>query len=163
VAVMDVMRQGDFTRRLDMERRDEFGALAAGFNRMVDELTGLVGQVQHAGLQVNASVTEIAATSKEQQATASEIAATTTEISATARGIAATSRELVHTMHEVATVAAQTAALAGGGQAGLARMEETLRLVIEATWREVTTLAVLNEKAGNINQVVTTITKVADQ
>ena len=93
VGVLDAVRQGDFTQRVD--RRDEFGTLATGFNRMADELAGLVGQVQKSGIQVNTSVTEIAATAREQQATASEIAATTTEIGATSKEISATSKELV--------------------------------------------------------------------
>jgi methyl-accepting chemotaxis protein WspA len=42
-------------------------------------------------------------------------------------------------------------------------MEETMRRVMEAAGSINAKLAVLNEKAGNINQVVTTITKVADQ
>ena len=98
---VEVMRNGDFTQRVKLQRRDEFGALADGFNRMTDELAALVGQVQESGLQVKRSVTEIAATAKEQQATASEIAATTTEIGATSREISATSKELVGTMNDV--------------------------------------------------------------
>ena len=85
VGVVDVMRTGDFSQRLKVERHDEFGTLADGFNRMIDDLRALIGQVQESGLQVNSSMAEIAATAKEQQATASEIAATTTEIGATSR------------------------------------------------------------------------------
>ena len=161
--IMDVMRQGDFSKRMEIERRDELGDVADGFNRMADEVMGLVGQVQKSGIRVNTSMTEIAATSKQQQATASEIAATTTEIGATSKEISATSKELVRTMNEVAAVAEQSAALAGSGQAGLAHMEETMRQVMEAAGSINAKLAVLNEKAGNINLVVTTITKVADQ
>jgi len=163
LGVVEVMRTGDFSKRLQLERRDEFGLLADGFNRMVDELTALVGQVQKSGIQVNTSVTEIAATAREQQATASEIAATTTEIGATSKEISATSRELVKTMHEVATVTEESATLAGRGQTGLTQMEETMHNVMEAAGTINAKLAILNEKAGNINQVVTTITKVADQ
>jgi methyl-accepting chemotaxis protein WspA len=163
VSVLDVMRTGDLSARLNVDRRDEFGTLATGFNRMSDELAGLVGQVQQSGVQVNASVTEIAATAREQQATASEIAATTTEIGATSREITVTSRKLVETMHEVATVADESAMLAAQGQVGLTHMEETMRRVIEAAGSINARLAVLSEKAGNISQVVTTITKVADQ
>ena len=159
----DAISTGDFTQRLDLERRDEFGSLAQGFNRMTEQLTVLFGQVQKSGIQVNTSATEIAATSKEQQATASEIAATTTEIGATSREISATSRELVRTMSEVSEVAEETATLAGGGQEGLLRMGETMHKVMEAVGSISAKLAVLSEKAGNINQVVTTITKVADQ
>ncbi|MFA6960702.1 MAG: methyl-accepting chemotaxis protein [Opitutaceae bacterium] len=163
VGVTDAMRQADFTKRVQLDRQDEFATLGDGFNRMADDLTALVGQVQQSGIQVNTSVNEIAATAKEQQATASEIAATTTEIGATSKEISATSKELVKTMGEVSSVAEQSATLAGSGQAGLSRMEDTMRHVMEAAGGINAKLAVLNEKAGNINQVVTTITKVADQ
>ncbi|HSH94050.1 MAG TPA: methyl-accepting chemotaxis protein [Roseimicrobium sp.] len=163
VAVTDAMRQADFTKRVQLDRQDEFATLGDGFNRMADDLTALVGQVQQSGIQVNTSVNEIAATAKEQQATASEIAATTTEIGATSKEISATSKELVKTMGEVSSVAEQSAALAGNGQAGLSRMEDTMRHVMEAAGGINAKLVVLSEKAGNINQVVTTITKVADQ
>ncbi|GAB4070777.1 methyl-accepting chemotaxis protein [Ancylobacter sonchi] len=163
LALVGQMRTGDFSERLELARRDEFGTVSDGFNGMADELTSLIGQVQKSGIQVNTSITEIAATSKEQQATAGEIAATTTEIGATAKEISATSNELVRTMGEVSGVAEQTATLAGGGQAGLARMEATMRHVMEAAGNINAKLAVLSEKAGNINQMVTTITKVADQ
>src|SRR5687768_568661 len=42
-------------------------------------------------------------------------------------------------------------------------MESTMSHVMQAAGSNNAKLAVLNEKAGNINQVVTTITKVADQ
>jgi methyl-accepting chemotaxis protein WspA len=161
VGIMDRIREGDFTQRV--ERTDEFRALGESFNRMADELAALFGRVRASGNQVDASVTQMAATAKEQQATAGEIAATTTQIGATSKQISATSRELVKTMTEVATVAEGTAALAGSGQAGLTRMEHTMHQVVQAAGSINAKLAVLNEKAGNINQVVTTITKVADQ
>jgi methyl-accepting chemotaxis protein WspA len=163
VTVLDAMRTGDLSGRLSVDRVDEFGSVATGFNRMTDELAGLVGQVQESGLQVNASVTEIAATAREQQATASEIAATTTEIGATSREISATSKKLVGTMNDVAAVAEQSAVLAGLGQTGLTHMEETMRRVMDAAGSINTKLAVLSSRAGNISLVVTTITKVADQ
>jgi len=163
VDILDVMRAGDFSQRLNFKRRDEFGQLAAGFNRMTDELTALVGQAQKSSMQMSTSVTEIAATSKQQQATAAETAATTTEIGVTSREIYATSRDLVRTMNEVSMVSEQTATLAGNGQSGLTRMEETMHDVMEAAGSVSGKLAILNEKASNINQVVTTIAKVADQ
>jgi methyl-accepting chemotaxis protein WspA len=161
VTAMGRMRQGDFTQRID--RHDEFGALGQAFNGMADDLASLFGEVQKSGIRVTSSVTEIAATAKEQQSTANEIAVTTTEIGATSREISATSRELVKTMRDVSLVGEQTAALAGDGQTGLARMEETMRRVVDAAGSINAKLGVLNEKAGNINQMVITITKVADQ
>jgi len=154
---------GDLTAHIEVRTGDETGQLLAALKNMLQSLAKIVGEVQNSGIQVNSSVTAIAATGKEQQATASEIAATTTEIGATSKEISATSRELVKTMNEVSAVADQSATLANSGQAGLSRMEETMRQVMEAAGSINAKLAVLNEKASNINQVVTTITKVADQ
>lgn len=161
--ILETMRTGDLSTRLQLDRKDEFGDLEVGFNDMMTNLTALVSQAQRSSVQVTTSVTEIAATSKQQQATATETAATTTEIGATSREIAATSRDLVRTMTEVTTAADQASLLAGSGQQGLARMEETMHQVMGAAELVNNKLAVLNEKAGNINQVVVTIVKVADQ
>lgn len=163
VQILEIMRTGDLSSRLNLDRKDEFGAVQTGFNDMMTELTSLVSQAQRSSVQVTTSVTEIAATSKQQQATATETAATTTEIGATSREIAATSRDLVRTMTEVSTAADQASVLAGSGQQGLARMEDTMHSVMGAADLVNAKLAILNEKAGNINQVVVTIVKVADQ
>ncbi|WNW14255.1 methyl-accepting chemotaxis protein [Pseudomonas sp. DTU_2021_1001937_2_SI_NGA_ILE_001] len=163
VNILGVMRTGDLSQRLNLERNDEFNVVQTGFNDMMTELTALVAQAQRSSVQVTTSVTEIAATSKQQQATATETAATTTEIGATSREIAATSRDLLRTMNEVTSAADQASMLAGSGQQGLARMEETMHQISGAASLVNAKLAILNEKAGNINQVVVTIVKVADQ
>ena len=147
-------------------RHDEIGALSRSirvFQKAMDDVIQMSSSMQKAGIQVGSAVTEIAATSKQQQATASEIAATTIQIGATSKEISATSKELAKTMSEVSAVAEQTAALANSGQAGLTRMEKIMPQVMEAARSINGKLAVLNEKAANINQVVITITKVADQ
>ncbi len=126
MTVTAVMSAGDFRERIEIVRRDELGMLGEGINRMADDLTNLIGQVQKSGVQVNSSATEIAATSKQQQATVTEIAATTAEVGATASRISATSKELARTMGELSEVADQTSTLAQGGQGGLQRMESTM-------------------------------------
>lgn len=163
VSTLKELEGGDLSVKLNLHRRDEFNAIETGFNSMVAELKTLVGSTQRSAVQMTTSITEVAATSRQQQATATETAATTTEIGATSREIAATSRDLVRTMGEVSENAEQTSILAGTGQLGLARMEEIMHQVMGAADVVNGKLGILNEKAGNINQVVTTIVKVADQ
>jgi methyl-accepting chemotaxis protein WspA len=163
VAALERMRGGDFTQRITSQRKDEFGLVGNGLNRLADDLSILVGQVQRSGIQVNMTATEIAATAKEQQTTTNEIAATTAEIGATSKEISATSKELDKTMNEVGQVAEDTAQLANSGQSAIGRMESMMRQIIDASSSVTNKLAVLNEKTTNINSVVTTITKVADQ
>jgi methyl-accepting chemotaxis protein WspA len=161
VGVAERIASGDLS--VAVTPQSERDAMGNALANMVGRLSILMSEVQRSGVRVNTSVNDIAASAKEQQATASEIAATTVEIGATSKEISATSKALVKTMTEVSTGAEQTAALAGDGQAGLTRMEGTMRHVMDAAGSINAKLAVLNEKAGNINQVVTTITKVADQ
>lgn len=130
---------------------------------MGDNLSALVGQVQRSGIQVNSSAMEIAATSKQQQATTSEISSTTAEIGSTSKEIAVTSRELANSMRDVVQIAEETTTLATNSQSGLSRMENTIHQIMEASGSINARLAILSDKAGNINTVVTTITKVADQ
>lgn len=160
---MKVLGSGDLSGRLDLGRRDEFGRIEAGFNAMADSLRELVSQTQRSAVQLTTSITEIAASSKQQQATVTETAATTSEIGATSREIAATSRDLGRTMREVSAATEQTASAAGSGQMGVARMAEVMQQLTSAAELVSAKLALLNEKAGGINQVVTTIVKVADQ
>jgi methyl-accepting chemotaxis protein WspA len=161
VAVAQRIAAGDLA--VSVRPRSERDAMGNALANMVASLSALVSEVQRSGVQVNMSVNDIAATAKQHEATAAEIAATTTEVSATSKAIAATAHDLVTTIHEVTEVAEESAALAGSGQAGLARMESTMRQVMEAAGSINAKLSVVSEKASTITQVVTTITKVADQ
>jgi methyl-accepting chemotaxis protein WspA len=163
VDAVDAMRTGDLSGRVAGIRDDEFGTLAAGFNRMTEELAGLVCQVQASGLQVDASVTDIAAAAQGQQAAASQIATSMTEIGATSRGITAMARTLVGTMHDVAALAQQSAGLAERGQHDLTYMRETMTRVTAASRSVTAALADLSRKAGSITEVITTIITVADR
>jgi methyl-accepting chemotaxis protein WspA len=154
---------GDLTGQVEAHTRDEVGQLLAALGKMIESLTKLVGQVQDSGIHVTSSAIEIASSAKEQQRSASEIAATTTEIGVTSREISATSQKLVEAMTEVCAVAEQTATLAGLGQSGLSTMKEAMHKVMDAVRSINANLAALDEKAGNINRVITTITMVADQ
>ena len=142
-----------------------FGIVLGGVSGffLMRAINQLICQVQESGVQVSTSSTEIAATSQEQLSAANEIAATTSEIGATSKQISVTSKELVQTIKQVADVAEKTTILANSGQAGLSRMKTTVQQIVEASASITDRLAVLNEKAGNIGAVVTTITKVADQ
>ena len=66
-------------------------------------------------------------------------------------------------MDEVAAVADRTRLSAAKGHENLEHMESTMQQIVEASKSIATKFEILNEKARNINSVVTTITKVADQ
>ena len=110
------------------------------------------------------TATEIAATSKQQEQTVvNDYGASTNEAAAAVKEISATSQELLKTMNEVNQVAGQTAA-DGRARAGEPRRHgpDDAQLA-DSTGSIGSKLSVISERAANINLVVTTITKVADQ
>ena len=161
--VVTMASQGNLTGEVSVSGNDAIGKLAAGVQSMLSSLNTLVAQVQRSGIQVTSSATEIAATAKQQEATIAAQAATTNEIAATATEISATTKELTNTMDEVAKVAERTRSSAASGHEDLEHMESTMQQIVEAAKSIATRFEVLNEKAKNVNSVVTTITKVADQ
>ena len=154
---------GDLTIIVDDSSEDEIGQLMSALNMMTSNLGSLVSKVQRSGIQVTSSSTEIAATAKQQEATVTEQAATTNQIASAAAEISATVNELVHTMDEVTDITETTANEAVNSQTALTNMEQTMTQMMNATSSIGSKLSVLSEKAANINSVVTTITKVADQ
>jgi methyl-accepting chemotaxis protein WspA len=164
VVLSDRLAGGDLTINVPFEdRRDELGVLMSSFNGMVSNLNRIVSQVQKSGVQVNTSINQISVTGREQQTAAQAIADTTSDIGETANRISTTSQELVNMMSDAFTVTEDTTRLASQGQAGLTRMRDTMQQITEAASLIHTKLDVLNEKAGNINLVITTITKIADR
>jgi methyl-accepting chemotaxis protein WspA len=164
VSSADVVASGDLSVRIPFEnRKDELGVLVSSFNGMVFSLNRIVSQVQKSGIQVNTSINQISVTSGEQQTAARQIADTTVAIGDTANKISNTSQEVVNMMKDAFAVTGETTDLAGKGQDGLTRMRETMQQITEAATLIHTKLDVLNEKASNINQVITTITKIADR
>jgi len=161
-AIKEIM-YGNLNRQLEYDRNDEFGVLITGFNQMVVYLSDLVKQIQHSGIHVTSSITEIAATTKEQEATANEHAATASEIAASSSEIAATASSLLSTMKRVNSLTKNTAFATEEGHKGLLNINNIMMKVGDATGSIVEKLSNLNEKANNVAGVVKTINKVADQ
>lgn len=164
VAVAEKIAEGDLTSQVqEAEIKDEIGRLLDAFRLMTISLNNLIAQVNQSGVKITSSATQIAASGKQLEATVNEQVASTNQVVATAKEIAATSTELSRVMREVSHLADTTTNAAATGQKDLAVMEKTMRQLADATASISVRLGVISEKANNINTIVTTITKVADQ
>ncbi len=161
--VAEKVASGDLTARIDSTGNDEASRLLAAIGEMTGGLHQLVTRVKKASIDLMSTATELAATSKQQEGTVSTFGAATSQIAAAVREISATSQELLTTMDGVASVAAETSKLAEGGRSGLSAIDSTMGQLTRASETITAKLAVIREKATDINVVVTTITKVADQ
>lgn len=153
----------DLTARIPVESKDELGQLAEGINAMIAKIHSVVSKVRESSLQVLSAASEIAATARQQESTVNGLSAASTQVAAAVREISATGKELSGTMDDVNGKANQAASIAAAGRDRLVGMERTMHQLVDSTGSISTKLATIREKADNINMVVTTITKVADQ
>ncbi|HEY9873386.1 MAG TPA: methyl-accepting chemotaxis protein [Candidatus Obscuribacterales bacterium] len=130
---------------------------------VLQTLSRYVGTIKNAENAISATTIQIAGSGKQLEATVTEQVAATNQVVATAKEIAATSGQLVQTIEAVTAMSQVTATAASGGQKDLRSMETTMRTLANATSSISGKLGAISEKANNINSVVTTITKVADQ
>jgi len=161
--VVSKAARGDLTGSVAIRGEDAVGRLGEGLATMLGNLRSLLNNVQRAGIQVASSATQIAASARQQEATGIEQAQTSVEVLATTREISANTAELLRTMEEATEVADYTTSATADAQDKLKHMDHTMQQMVNATDSIGAKLAALSEKASNINGVLTTITKVADQ
>jgi methyl-accepting chemotaxis protein WspA len=165
-SLLDVVSKaasGDLTGNVAIGGSDAIGRLGDGLKTMFENLRRLLNNVQKAGIQVTTSATEIAASAKQQEATGIEQAQTSIEILSTTKEISANTTQLLRTMEDATAVADYTTSATAEAQNNLKRMDLTMQHMVSATDSINAKLAALSEKASNINSVLITITKVADQ
>lgn len=165
---LEAMRQTDF--HLDFKANGSKGKagneilqLFYAVTTMTSGLDSLLTQVRKSGIQVSASSTEIAASARQLEATVAEQAASISEVSATSTEISATARDFASRMNSVTEMATDAAELADSSMSSLALINATMSSLLENTSRSSEKLRAINEKMGNIGQVITAITKVANQ
>ena len=154
---------GDLRADVGLTSNDETGALLVAIQTMTNDLRGLIGRIQVSSVTLNGTATVIQTTSNNQQQIVAEYGSATNEAVAAVKEITGTSYELSKTMTEVNALASSTGIKAAEGRADLQGMDSTMRTLETSTASIGTKLTTISEKASNINMVITTMVKVADQ
>lgn len=145
------------------DRQDETGNLLNAIMVMIATLNRIISQVKSSSNQLVATASEISNAAKAQEATVNDFGTSTNQIATAVKQISSTSQELFKTMSNVSDVANETGLMADAGLTELSEMANTMKTLTEATTSISSKLAVISNKTANINNVVTTISKVADQ
>jgi methyl-accepting chemotaxis protein WspA len=119
--------------------------------------------VKRSSIELNASSRQLATAGRQQESAIASLGASTSEAAVASRQITATGKQLLGTMGEVANLAVETADLADAGRGDLVEVGETMAHLESSTTEFASRLAAIRQRAEDINMVITTITKVADQ
>jgi methyl-accepting chemotaxis protein len=163
VAASRRVAQGDLSGSIDMRGGDETGQLLRDVAAMTANLKAIVSQVKRSSIDLNATARQLSAAGSQQESAIASLGASTSEAAVASRQIAVTGRELLDTMGEVADVASDTAHVADAGRENLAEVGATMSHLEQSTADFAHRLATIRQRAEDINMVITTITKVADQ
>ncbi|WP_321400730.1 methyl-accepting chemotaxis protein [Maridesulfovibrio sp.] len=103
------MAQGDFTRTLDIDQKDEVGVLAAALNNMVNRLSVVVAEVGSATENVASGSEELSATAESLSQSSTEQAANVEEVSSSIEQMTANIRQNAENAQQTESIAVQSA------------------------------------------------------
>ncbi len=155
--------QGKFFASRIMKSGNEIGNLVQSFEKMTEGLSSLITEVRDSGDSVSVAGRKISATVGDIASAVTRQAASTNEVTATSSLIRKTSRNLVEVMEDVAGNASESAELAEVLQGNISLREKSLISLVNSTDDVSSRLGAINDKATKINQIVTTIARIADQ
>ncbi len=143
--------------------KDEICKLISSVSVMTENLNALLVRVAQAGNQVAGSASRMSVAIRQVEVAVSEQAASTNQVSVTSKEINATGRDLAQKMAGVTRLAEETAETARVGIGSLEGIRGTLDELIRASTAMTQTFNSINEKTGNIDKIITSITKVANR
>ena len=155
--------EGDITKRLEIDRDDEIGALTKEFDIFIDTIHSIVKQVKENTESVAAGTNEIktaasiiATGAEEQRNQTSEVAASVQEMTA---AILENSKNASKTA-EVSKAAKQKAI---EGSQAMVEVKEGIENIVQSAHRTDSIVDSLSGRAGQIGDIIEVINDIADQ
>ncbi len=155
--------EGDLTRRLDVERSDELGHIAAGFNTFLSKLQGMISQVVSSVQKVSDSSEHTAdiaiRTNQGVQQQLQEIEMVATAV----HEMTATAQEMASNATHAASAASHADQAASQGKSVVHSTAEAITALAGEIGRAVGVVQTLAKDSENINAILTSIRGIAEQ
>jgi methyl-accepting chemotaxis protein len=153
-----------YTEKLERKLfKNELMQLYSDILMMSSKLNLLLNQVRHSGIKVSSSSTQMTASVKQLEVTLAEQLASTSEVNSTSKVIANSADVLALNMNKVKSLAKETTQLSHSGLESLNEIKTTSELLLNSVNDISEKLNIINFKTKNITEVISTITKVANQ
>ncbi|MBY0111749.1 MAG: methyl-accepting chemotaxis protein [Phycisphaerales bacterium] len=162
-SIADMQAKKDLTKRLNLDRKDEVGLLAASFDTFVNDVHSIVKSASATTREVAAAATQIAASAEEmasgmrkQEQQASSVAAAATEMSASVAEVARQSSE-------ARASADESRQRADGGSAVVQQTVAEIMGIADQVQESSKVISNLGKKSEQIGQIIGVINDIADQ
>jgi len=131
VAFAQGLAQGDLSKQLDIDQKDEIGELAAAMNNMVEKLKDVVGSVKIASDNVAAGSQELSSSSEEMSQGATEQAAAAEEASSSMEEMSANIKQNADNALQTEKIALQSAQNAKQGGEAVSKTVHAMKDIAE--------------------------------
>jgi len=154
---------GDFSGRLDDNRKDEFGALAVHFNAATAKLAEITQGLRRAITDLNSGAQELAQASGALSSGAARQANESTQAASAMTEMAQTIDDVAHNAHTAATESGNALARATSGREVVERTVAGMEQIAASVRDAAVVIEALGDSSTKIGDIISTINDIADQ
>ncbi|MGR3219891.1 MAG: methyl-accepting chemotaxis protein [Candidatus Anammoxibacter sp.] len=155
--------EGDLTKRIVVNTKDEIGELAQRFNSFIEKLHVIISAVKSTTMKVASSSSEIAAAINEQASIATQQSSSVSEITSTMEELSATSTQIAENANKVVGASDKALGDAKNGAISGENVMRGMKSIAEDNQNSVNEIVELSKKSKEITKVMEIINNVADQ
>nr|WP_160109391.1 methyl-accepting chemotaxis protein [Pseudomonas izuensis] len=155
--------EGDLTRRLQVQSRDEIGQLATAFNRFVERIHQSMREVSSAALGVNQGARRVLDASNSSLSNFDDQSTRTNSVAAAINQLGAAAQEIAHNASDASHQASAARQQAEDGRQVVQRTIEVMNELSGKIRTSCANIEVLNGKTVNIGQILEVIKGISQQ
>ena len=155
--------EGDLTRRLAEQSQDEFGVLAAAFNRFVERIHGSIREVSSATQQVNEVAQRVLAASNSSMLNSDEQASRTNSVAAAINQLGAAAQEIARNAADASQQASGASHQAEDGRKVVEQNIDAMKQLSNNISASCAQIEALNTQTVGIGQILDVIKGISEQ
>ncbi|WCM53798.1 methyl-accepting chemotaxis protein [Pseudomonas sp. WJP1] len=155
--------EGDLTRRLQVQSRDEIGQLATAFNRFVERIHHSIREVSSAAHGVNQGARRVLDASNSSLGNFDDQATRTTSVAAAINQLGAAAQEIANNASDASHQASSARQQAEDGRQVVQRTIDVMHELSAKISASCVNIEVLNDKTVNIGQILEVIKGISQQ
>ncbi|HOV91040.1 MAG TPA: methyl-accepting chemotaxis protein [Syntrophorhabdaceae bacterium] len=163
IDVMGFISQGDLTKRVDVESKDEIGEIARHFNSLVDKLHDTIMNVSDSGKKVNSAANTLSSSAEQMASAIEQVATQVNSVATASEEMSTTSSEIAQNCVMAAKSAEKANTSATTGEIIIRGNLKTMEHVRDIVYQSAQINQKLGKRSEQIGAVVDLINDIADQ
>ena len=155
--------EGDLTKRLAADSKDELGEVSRWFNLFIEKLHGIINQISNTSTQVAAAANQLHSTAEHIATGAEEVAAQAGTVATAGEEMSATSGDIAQNCQMAAEGAHRASQAASNGVEVVERTVVVMGQIAAKVQETAKTVENLGERSDQIGAIIGTIEDIADQ